>query len=661
MAKKKGNTLKIIAIVILALVAIPFVLPKAFFKERLIAFVYDRTGRILTIESDIGIQLLPQLEVSVGRATLSNAEGAADEHMIEMDGLDAGLDWLSLFKGKVEITRFDLVRPVVNLEIDTGGRNNWALAPAAVIAAEGNTPDTASGRIPDISLGKVRFIEGLVRYRDRQSGQAYELSEINAELRLDSLDTPLNIHGSFVFQDEPMSVNLTIADPTAFNRKLTTPLIFKLTSRLFDFDLRGDLESASQFEFDGDSVIDIPSLRELAAWTGSPISGDKGFGPLSLKGHLAAKQGLLKFDNASVSFDGMNGSGSLSVKTSGKRPFVDGRLDVDRLDLAQYESEGTKSETSRSERRDWSDRELDFALLRTFDGDLEISAGSVTTRKLELGKSKIDAKLRNGLLTAELSDFNAYEGTGIGSFTLDARQKAARFNGDIAFNAIQSQPLVKAFLERDALQGVGDIIIQIEGNGASQASIMSGLSGSGELRLNDGKLLGADLAAMLGILSSFQQQPQQENSEQNAEQSTGEGDAQLQEQSGESKATDFVEMGGTFAINNGILSSRDFLLINEGLSLVGDGYLDFGGQTINFRLRPGRNLEDGGLDVSICVRGPWHDISFEIDAEALITDAIVGSITKSNEESALFGAIVSSILKAESQKKKPKSVRDIGC
>ncbi len=120
-------------------------------------------------------------------------------------------------------------------------------------------------------------------------------------------------------------------------------------------------------------------------------------------------------------------------------------------------------------------------------------------------------------------------------------------------------------------------------------------------------------------------------------------------------------MGGTFAINNGILSSRDFLLINEGLSLVGDGYLDFGGQTINFRLRPGRNLEDGGLDVSICVRGPWHDISFEIDAEALITDAIVGSITKSNEESALFGAIVSSILKAESQKKKPKSVRDIGC
>ena len=109
-----------------------------------------------------------------------------------------------------------------------------------------------------------------------------------------------------------------------------------------------------------------------------------------------------------------------------------------------------------------------------------------------------------------------------------------------------------------------------------------------------------------------------------------------------------VEGFNDLNITSGVLRTSDFALVNEALSLAGQGRVDIGNQTLDMKLAPGKRQDDGGSNLKVKVHGPWNNIKYSPDFEDIIKgglrDLILGD-TK-DKEPTLEGEIANQLLDA---------------
>jgi AsmA protein len=84
---------------------------------------------------------------------------------------------------------------------------------------------------------------------------------------------------------------------------------------------------------------------------------------------------------------------------------------------------------------------------------------------------------------------------------------------------------------------------------------------------------------------------------------------------------------------NGIVSNDDLQMKSPLLRVTGKGTVEMPPKTVNYRLEPklaattkgqGGKDEATGIMVPVIVSGPWHNISYKPDLEAMLKDAATG-------------------------------------
>ena len=115
----------IVVLVIAAAVVVPMLVPLETYKQEVVQQVRNATGRDLRIGGEVKLSLFPSLALEVNDVAFANASWASTPDMAKLSRLDVALKILPLLSGKVEVDRFVLVDPVINLEIDKQGRPNW--------------------------------------------------------------------------------------------------------------------------------------------------------------------------------------------------------------------------------------------------------------------------------------------------------------------------------------------------------------------------------------------------------------------------------------------------------------------------------------------------------------------------------------------------------
>jgi AsmA protein len=202
----------ILVLLVGAVVALPFFIPVDTIKEEVVAAARDATGRELSIKGDVSFKPFPRFEVEVGDVSFANAEGASDPNMAEIQKLLVQVQVLPLLSGQVRVDSFVLEKPVIHLEIDKNGKANYVFESGeATEAAETTGEQEAAGgemTVPDISLGDVRLVDGLVTYSDLRSGQRMEISAINMTVSLPDMASPFSAKGSLDWQGETIELTL---------------------------------------------------------------------------------------------------------------------------------------------------------------------------------------------------------------------------------------------------------------------------------------------------------------------------------------------------------------------------------------------------------------------------------------------------------------------
>ena len=580
------------------------------------SLVKKQTGRDLTIGGDVGLSFFPRLAVKVENVDLSNATWAKDKSMASMKELRAAIKIIPLFTGNVEIDSFVLVDPVIHLEVKADGTPNWqfsdAVAPTTPAATENNSTST---KVKDIRLGEISIKNGSATYRNAQSGAALAFEAVNLDLSLPTLDDPLSAKGSVTWNSEPVAFSLKADKPRAFTDGGPSPVEFALTSSKVDVTYKGSFQAFDTVKFTGGLDLNVPSVRVLSAWVGSPMPKGNGFGQLKVHGEVFGAQNSYSFNNAKISFDGMNATGKLAVVTGGPRPLIKGNLAIDKIDANIYlAADGsaapaatTPAASAPAGQSGWSNEPINFSGLKAVDAQIALSTEQLLVKEIKVGPSALDVALANGLLKVNLTKLALYEGAGAGTLTLNGASSTPQFHAAFNIAGVKAEPLLTDAAGFKRLSGLTAMTFNVSATGRSQREMVSTLGGDGNVRFTNGAIKGINLASLTrNVLTSP---------------ATGWA-------SGGSQDTDFSEMGGTFTIASGILTNKDLKLLSPLIRVAGSGTVDIPKQTLNYRVEPklaatlqGQGGTDAqGIEVPVIVEGLWASPHFRPDLAAMLRD-----------------------------------------
>lgn len=613
----------LIVLLIVAVIALPFLIPAERLKEELILAVSDATGRTLSIDGDFGVSVFPTLGLNASKVSFSNAPDSSEPNMATIGTLTVELSLLPLLSGQVKVDKFVLDSPVINLESNKNGKKNWEFETATKPEAdktESGTGEQSSGGsdlgIRDLNLGDVQVISGTFTYSDLKSGERYDVTDLNLALVLTGLEAPFEAKGSAVWNKETIEFDTQLGMLKAVLENKATTLNASVSSSKVTFTLDGDLGATQPLTLNGKTDLNIPSLKDLTAWVGQPMKArENTFGTVSVKGDVGIKGQVYTFKNAELAFDAINGTGDFLVNLGQKVPYIEGKLTIAELDVNPYLSEGAQQDTaasgnsapassSSSSGQAWDDTPIDFSGLKTANAKFDLTIGKILIQKIKIGQSSVATTLKNSVLDLALTELALYDGKGKGAVSVDARSAAAKISKSFKMEGIQLKPLLTDAADFKKLEGTGLIDIKVSTAGQSQKDFVEALNGNGNILFENGAISGINLAAMArNVATAFTD-------------------------SGEAQKTDFAELSGTFKIVNGLLTNDDLKMLNPFVRLSGKGNVNIPPKTLDYRVEPklvatteGQGgKQASGIVVPIKVSGTWDNPKFAPDLAGVISN-----------------------------------------
>lgn len=638
----------LVVLVVAAAIAAPFFIPVDTIKNQIVAQTKSATGRDLRIDGPVKLSLFPSIAVEVNKVVFANAPGASAKEMATLAKLQVGLQVMPLLKGEVAVDRFVLVDPVINLEVDAKGKPNWQFGDAAPAAKPGQpAPAAKSGGgasgLSQLRLGDVRLENGKLTYRDAKAGTTQTVDKINLKLKLPAIDKPFEADGSVDWNAKTVKLTAKIANPQALliDNKATDATV-KIGSEVVNLDFGGRVKTAPPLTVAGTVDLNVPSVRNLAAWTGNPVKMQgNNLGPLQIKGKIAVNGAKYAFTDAAINLDAIKTKGSMEFDGGGAKPYVKAGLDVEMLDLNPYlppekaagqgkpAAPAPASGSAPAKPDDWSDDPIDLAGLRAADADLALNVGGIKVRKIEVGRSALKVALKGGRMTADLTELNLYEGKGSGRVLLDGSGSIAGLQSNFKLAGLQIAPLLAAAADFGMMTGKGAMEIEMTSRGGTERQLVSALNGKGGVKLNDGTIKGIDFVRMLC------------NPTQAIQVLGGKLD--------QNAKTEFSEMNLSYTVVNGLLKNSDLAVLAPLFRAEGAGTVDLPKRTVNYRAVPklvasctGQGGAAGkvGLGLPVIVDGPWSNVSVRPDFNPLeVLKGVVPTDALKDPKGALKGLL----------------------
>jgi AsmA protein len=562
------------------------------YRGRIETAAATATGRPLHIVGPVRLTIFPHLGLKAQEVTLANVPGGKASVMLAVGDIDLSLQLLPLFQGKIALDKIILTKPTIALEVDPDGNPNWQFGKESPKTAKQGTLTLPSGT----AFNGIEVTDGRVTYDNAKTHTHRAIEHVNLKVDITTIDQPVRLTGDLAIAERKLVFEGQLATLKTFLGSGTTGFGIAVDSELMKADFNGHM--LPDGTTDGRFQLTSPSLRDLSGWLGQPLPAG-GLGPLALSSRIINKDKVTSFENLKVSLDHQNMTGTLTVDASQKIPLLTGTLAADRLDFDPYLGGGTKQATVKKQ-PGWSHDKISFALLKEFNSKLVLSTGSLTAQGVHLGRTSLRLDVDNGVLHAVLDQISLYGGTGQAEATVDTRGAVPLFANRVSLHGVALRPFLHDTLHLDTIDGSAAVILDLRFAGDNANAILHSLSGQGSLQAANGRFRGVDLGQVAKTISVLL------------------GGAATSDVA----TTDFHAMGASFTLWQGILTTKDFHLAGPVVQMSGQGGIDMGNRTIDFRLRPGAAVAGLSFGVPFRIRGGWDKLHYSPDVEAIIGGAV---------------------------------------
>ena len=534
--------------------------------------------------------------------------------------------------GKLEfVAAVQGTNPQVNLQVKlaTGYRVDFATKAAAFSGLDLKVSGDAPG-----AAGLNAVIKGDIEFDPAKKRVSLSGVDVSATTR-DGLDARLSAPKLLVSPDEASSAALTgqvklaktgqnveakfvLAALEAKGKKLGTKLDVDFAIKQGEQTMQGKLSSPVAVDLDAQSAQLTKITADLVL--PSPVPGQKG---ISL-----ANTGSLRLDwgKQALAADLVTRADESTVQSKFNvagfgAPAIGFDIVVDKLNLDKYlPPQPAKAAPVPAA----AEKPIDLSALKGLNLNGKLSVGALVVHQVKVEKLQVGLRAAAGKLDLNPISANLYQGTLLGSASANANGNLFSLKQQLAGIAIG--PLLRDATGKDALEGRGNVLMDVQATGNTVGALKKALNGSASLNLKDGAIKGINLA------ESFRK----------AKAALGAKGATEQAASKTDK-TDFSEMSASFVIRNGLAHNEDLSVKSPFLRLSGTGDINIGADTLDYLAKAaivntaggqgGKELDSmKGLTVPVRLSGSFDALKYNIDYAAMVSESAKQQIQQKVQE-----------------------------
>jgi uncharacterized protein involved in outer membrane biogenesis len=482
-------------------------------KQYVSAGIAKATGRKLTIDGDVKVDLGWISRVRASQIRFENASWSQHPQMAEIGSLDLQVDLWQLFKWRLVFPTVSVSQVKVFLEKNAQGTANWdfgGLVPATV-------PENRT-QVPVIE--KLIVKDGTLVFTNQETRAQLELNLTQAEAG-GFWEQPVMLKAQGYYQKQPMTLSLDGGSyQNLSNAKETYPLQINLSAGKTTAKINGNLTEPLAMkgedvtlDIQGDDMANLFPLIRLV-FPSTP--------PYRLKGHLNHVGNVWSFSNFSGRVGGSDLSGEIRVDTGPKRHVMKADLvsnTLDFKDLAGFiggkpgekktetAEEQPKPATPAAESdRIFPDQHYSLERLRAMDADIRLRAKRILAPNLPIDNLDGKLTLNDGVLRFAPATFGVANGRVEIYGIFDGSKEAPKVNIDVRARELDLKRFFgQSSFAQKTLGPIGGRIL-LSGSGNSFRELMSTASGNSFLVMSGGQisqmlveLAGLDVADVLGL------------------------------------------------------------------------------------------------------------------------------------------------------------------
>ena len=387
-------------------------------------------------------------------------------------------------------------------------------------------------------------------------------------------------------------------------------LTLELDARQGETTVRGNLASALAANLEKQTV-------ELPAFSGElnvanpqmpmksvklPLTGGL---RADIDGQTAAVHANTQFDESKI---------AAKVNVSRFSPLALGfDLDIDRLNVDKYLPPKPAAAGGKEADKPAAEKPFDFSALKGLNASGTVKIGQLQVSNVKASNVRLEVKAAGGKLDVAPMTANLYDGSLAGALSVNANNNHVAVKQNLA--NVNINPLMKDALDKDVLEGRGNVALDVATAGTTVTAMKKGLNGAASLNLKDGAIKGINLA------KTFRETKAVFTTRKDAMQ-----------QAKQTEKTDFSELSATFRIANGVARNDDLSMKSPFIRLGGAGDIDIGEDRMDYLAKAsvvastggqgGKELDHlKGMTVPVRVSGPFDKLAYNIEFGGLVAEA----------------------------------------
>lgn len=560
------------------------------------------TGRQLVLSGPLDLDISLNPAIVAEEVSLANAPWGTRPEMVRLKRLEVQVELLPLVFGEVRVQKFILAGADILLETNAEGQGNWVFdtADTQPAPAEEPTEESASGSQRQLAAEQILIEDGILTFRDGETGAETVVAADRISLVAESYDAPIAFEVDTSVNDIPMTAVGEVGPLMALmGGEAPYPVAIDAKALGFEAHVDGTIDSPTTAP-GLNLTLDVKAedLEDLQRLTGAAIPTGL---PLAVTGRIDGGAESLDIHDLKIALGESSLAGNVGVRLTGARPRIEAALAGDRLDLTALVPPGGTSEaedgaspdaaTTAGSGKVFPDDPLPLDGLKLVDANLDLKVAELLLPTLTANDFVVVLGLENGALTIEPFRAAIAGSTVDAAVGLNTGPAIPQMTFTLSAPQLDIGQLLKEVEVTDLLEGRADIAVDVNGQGASVAAIMGSLDGETKLLMSSGRAkteafdrIVSGLSAVMGTLFS-----------------------------GKSEWTVLNCVASNFAIDGGVATSRVMLVDTEYSTVVGEGAIDLGAETLDLTVTPAAKSATLNVAVPVNIGGTLADPTFRPD------------------------------------------------
>lgn len=298
-------------------------------------------------------------------------------------------------------------------------------------------------------------------------------------------------------------------------------------------------------------------------------------------------------------------------------------LDIDRLNVDKYLPPKSGKAEAAAEAKT-PEKPFDFSPIKGLNASGVVKIGQLQVSNVKASNVRLEVKAANGRLDVAPLSAQLYDGSLNGALSVNANNNQVALRQNLA--NVNINPLMKDALDKDVLEGRGNVALDVSTAGTTVAAMKKGLGGTASVNLRDGAIKGINLA------KTFRETKALFSTRKDAVQ-----------QARQTEKTDFSELSASFRIASGVARNDDLSMKSPFIRLSGAGDIDIGADKMDYLAKAsvvnttggqgGRELDHlKGLTVPVRLAGPFDKLAYNIDFGGLAAEAAKAKVEEKVKE-----------------------------